>query len=241
MNEEVEVWKDIEGYEGYYQISNFGRVRGVDRMIPYIARGGKFTQRLQRGKVLKTSVGTSGYETYHMYGESQERETIMLHRVVAKTFLENLEGKEFVNHKDGDKLNNHYSNLEWVTKSENTQHAIETGLLCHSGEDSNLSKITEREVIEILSLRKYGKGLYTCKHITERYGLSAGYVSELDFSKFKWRKVKELSASYDLFSIYNEVTENWPVPEKAKRKSPVNNLSDEVLEQILSRRVSGEI
>lgn len=239
MNEVVEIWKDIIDYEGFYQISNLGRVRGVDRLIPYIARGGKPTTRLQKGKILKTSVGTSGYETYHMYGASQERQTLMLHRVVAKHFLEQEEGKEFVNHKDGNKLNNIVSNLEWVTKSENTLHALDTGLLLKRGEDCNLSKLTEKEVLEILSLRKYGRGLYTCKHIAARYGISAEYASEIARGD-KWGELKSDLTEEVLLKIYENLTLSWAVPEKVKRKIPVNDISDELAEQIISRRKNGE-
>lgn len=239
MNEEVEIWKDITDYEGFYQISSLGRVRGVDRLIPFIGRGGKATTRLQRGKILKTSIGTSGYETYHMYGESQERQTIMLHRVVAKHFLEYEEGKDFVNHKDGNKLNNVVSNLEWVTKSENTLHALDTGLLLKRGEDCNLSKLTEREVLEILSLRKYGRGLYTCKHISARYGISTKYASELAQGD-KWDTLKSGLTEEILLTIYEDVTASWEVPEKVKRKIPVNDISDELSEQIILRRLDGE-
>lgn len=241
MSNLEEVWKDIQGYEGFYQISNIGRVRGVDRIIPFTGRGGMPTTRLQRGKILKTSVGTSGYETYHMYGASQDRETVMLHRVVAKHFLELEDGKDFVNHKDGNKLNNVVSNLEWVTKSENTLHALDTGLLFKRGEDCNFSKLSEKDVLEILSLRMYGRGLYTCKHIAVRYGISTEYASEIarDGSG-KWEELKSDLNKEVLLKIYEDITLSWDVPEKAKRKIPVNDISEELSEQIISRRKNGE-
>lgn len=241
MNEVLEIWKDIFGYEGYYQISSIGRVRGVDRIIPFTGRGGIPTTRLQRGKILKTSIGTSGYETYHMYGESQERETVMLHRVVAKHFLQLEEGKDFVNHKDGNKLNNVVSNLEWVTKSENTLHALDTGLLLKRGEHCNFSKLTEKDVLEIISLRRYGRGLYTCKHIAARYAICPEYISEIvRAGSGKWEEIKSDLNQEILLKIYEEVTLSWNVPEKAKRKIPVNDISDELAEQIMSRRKAGE-
>lgn len=239
VNEEVEIWKDVEGYEGSYQVSSFGRVRGVDRLISYIARGGTPAVRLQRGKVLKTSVGTSGYETYHMYDVERDRQTLMVHRIVAKTFIPLVAGNDFVNHKDGDKLNNHISNLEWVTKSENTLHAIDTGLLLKRGEDSNLSKLTEVEVTEILSLRKYGRGKYTCRQIAARYKISTEYASEIARSD-KWLTLKNNLTDFKLKQVYDEVSSLWGQPDKIKRKIPVNDISFEVSCEIISRRENGE-
>lgn len=116
-----ENWKDIPGYEGRYQASDLGRVRSVDRMATYVGRWG-VTQRKHRGRILKTQP-LNGYRTCHISDETG-RQLILVHRAVALAFLG--EGIE-VNHKDKNRANNCASNLEWVTRLENMQHAVQTG------------------------------------------------------------------------------------------------------------------
>lgn len=239
MNEEVEIWKDVKDHEGLYQISNLGRVRGVDRVVPFVGRGGKPTQRFQKGKILKTSVGTSGYETFHLSGHDQERQTVMMHRLVALHFLPQVEGKDFVNHIDGDKLNNRVENLEWVTKSENTLHAIDNGLLKKSGEDCNLSKLTEQQVKEILALRKFGKKHYFAKDIAPRYNISEKYVQELDYNLNKWTRLKAETSDEELKTIFEEVSKTFEKSILVRTPSK-HIVSDIEKEAILERRKNGD-
>lgn len=122
---ENEIWEDIVGYEGLYQVSNLGRVKSLSRDIP--AKGLGY-QRVNPEKVLKPGLYSNGYLFVVLcvnYKKSQQ----LIHRIVAKTFIENIELKPDVNHKDGNKKNNNENNLEWVTKKENTQHAIKLGLI----------------------------------------------------------------------------------------------------------------
>lgn len=113
---EEEIWKDVEGYEGYYKVSNLGRVKSLPR------NGTINTERIMKPKLSKT-----GYLTVHLRksGYSKHKK---IHRLIAIAFIEKVEGKEIINHKDGDKLNNSISNLEWCTYKENSQHAHDTGL-----------------------------------------------------------------------------------------------------------------
>lgn len=80
------------------------------------------------GKSLRYDLSSAGYRRVTLWGTNQKRVRVTVHRLVAMTYLDNPEGKPIVNHKDGDKLNNHYTNLEWVTCKENTRHAFDTGL-----------------------------------------------------------------------------------------------------------------
>lgn len=99
----MEVWKDIDGYEGRYQISNKGRVRNAE-------------------SILKTFECGSGYCEI-ILTKCRKRTPKLIHRLVAEAFLPNAERKREVNHKDGNKHNNDVSNLEWVTPSENQMHS----------------------------------------------------------------------------------------------------------------------
>lgn len=103
-----EVYKDIEGYEGIYQVSNLGNVRN------------------QRGKVLKTYQINSGYLCLKLFDANGKRSSHLVHRLVAAAFLS--KPKKEVNHIDGNKHNNTVSNLEWCTSSENKRHALDTGI-----------------------------------------------------------------------------------------------------------------
>lgn len=118
-----EIWKDIKGYEGIYQVSNLGKVRSLDR---YKYQKGRYGQmrRFYKGKILKLSKDKYGYLTVKLCHKIFYK----VHRLVAQTFLENPKNKYTVNHKDGNKQNNSVDNLEWATVKENVQHAYRTGL-----------------------------------------------------------------------------------------------------------------
>lgn len=105
-----EIWKDIPGYEGLYQASNYGNVRSMN-----YNRTGQVRELKQNFK--------NGYCFVLL-----RRKNCYVHRLIAETFLENPENKPQVNHIDGDKHNNHVSNLEWCTVSENEKHKYRIGL-----------------------------------------------------------------------------------------------------------------
>lgn len=90
-----------------------------------------------------------GYHKVHL----NFNENAIVHRLVAELYLENPENKPQVNHIDGNKLNNHYTNLEWCTQSENTKHAYDMKLMVALGEKNSNAKLTTEQVIEIRMLR----------------------------------------------------------------------------------------
>ena len=105
----MEEWKDIKGYENYYQISSFGRVKNI-----------------KTGKILNGDTNNSGYKRVWLYVPVKKR--FFIHRLVAIHFCDGYQEGLVVNHKDGDKLNNLSNNLEWVTHSENDLHAYKFNL-----------------------------------------------------------------------------------------------------------------
>lgn len=117
----TEIWKDITNYEDNYQISNLGNVRSKDRTI-YRVDGRKKTI---SGQPMKLSVDIHGYYKVNLR-KNNKLNTARVHKLVANHFLKREMGKNIVNHKDGNKLNNYVDNLEFVTLSENTLHAIYT-------------------------------------------------------------------------------------------------------------------
>lgn len=116
-----EKWKDIPGYEGYYKVSNFGRVKSLDRIAPK-------TKRKVVGKIMSVRYHhrynyTSASVMLSMYGLCYEK---IISRLVAFAFVPNPENKPYVNHIDYDATNNNFTNLEWVTQRENIDHSMKT-------------------------------------------------------------------------------------------------------------------
>jgi hypothetical protein len=119
---ELHTWRSIAGYEGLYDINECGVVRSCPRRV---SRG---TYEVDwTGGYMSPNDHTSGYSQVHL-SKDGVIEYKYIHRLVAETFHENPEGKAYVNHKDGNKKNNHELNLEWATPTENSNHALETGL-----------------------------------------------------------------------------------------------------------------
>ena len=131
----LEVWKDIEDYPNY-QVSNLGNVKSKERYTR--AKGNEIIHRKE--KLLKQLIDTKGYHYVRLYNE-QGFKNIKVHRLVANAFIIKIEGKECINHKDGNKDNNKSSNLEWCTVLENNRHSIETGLVNLELRKSNMSKL----------------------------------------------------------------------------------------------------
>ena len=122
----MEIWKDIAGYEGYYQVSNLGNVKSIERRTKnsYRSRTGKC---LVKQRILKFCVDPNGYNRVKLYKDEQKK-TLKVHRLVANAFHQNPENKPHVNHINAIRHDNRVENLEWATNSENIRHAFKIGL-----------------------------------------------------------------------------------------------------------------
>ena len=130
----TEVYKDISGYAGYYQVSNLGNVR----RLPHL--------RVHNIVLRNQSTHKSGYKYICLCVDSKKH-SFRVHRLVAIAFVDNPNGHEFVNHIDADKTNNAADNLEWCTHSHNIRHMLALGLRDNSkcgkkGEDNDGAKLT---------------------------------------------------------------------------------------------------
>lgn len=111
---EEEVWKDIEGYEGSYQVSNLGRVKSI--------KGSKRGRKSSHNGILSQSyIGAMRYPAVLLYGNGKQR-TKSVHRLVAQAFIPNPMHFPIVNHIDENPQNNHVDNLEWCTQEYNCNH-----------------------------------------------------------------------------------------------------------------------
>ena len=120
--QENEIWKDVVGYEGLYQVSDLGQVKSLRRDI--MRTNGKTKPINER--IMKPSK-RAGY--YLVVLSKFGQHSFYVHRLVSIMFIENRYNKPFVNHKNGVKTDNNVSNLEWVTPAENMKHAFDTGLM----------------------------------------------------------------------------------------------------------------
>ena len=181
---EVEVWKPIKGFEGLYDVSNFGKVKSLARKARLVPKGVE-TKRIVPLRILKQSC-VNGYKRVRLC-ENGKVINYFVHRLVADAFIDNPFNKPCINHKDGDRKNNHFSNLEYVTHSENTQHAKRNGMLKpQRGEKCGASKLTEKEVIE--ARRIFSKGNITITSLASQYGIKRQGMTSI-IKRKNWRHI----------------------------------------------------
>jgi hypothetical protein len=162
MNILNEIWKDIPEFEGFYQVSNYGRVRSCDRCITRPS-GVVF----QKGKILSPSTNKAGY--FGLVLCKDGRKPRMIHSLVASAFLGERPDDYCINHKDGNKLNNAVTNLEYCTQKENIHHANRTGLSkVARGEKSGSAKLTN---IAVANIRKRIALGHKVSKIAKDYGV----------------------------------------------------------------------
>lgn len=114
-----EIWKDITGYEGLYQVSNFSRIRSLDRTVK-VSNPTRF--RFFKGQIVNPVKLPIGYLVVTLSNIRKNRRVLYVHRLVATEFIDNPNRYEVINHIDGDPTNNSLSNLEWCTQRENVGH-----------------------------------------------------------------------------------------------------------------------
>jgi hypothetical protein len=127
----METWKEVQGTNGLLSVSNYGRVKG-------------------RRKVLKAQLDHKGYERIR-FTVDRVKMSARVHRLVAEAFISNPENKPQVNHIDGNKSNNHYSNLEWVTNKENAHHAIKNGLFNNTFDAVKIANEAQKKPVVAIS------------------------------------------------------------------------------------------
>lgn len=177
VNEE---WKPIVGWEGYYEISNYGRVKSLSRVAK---SSWKHQNRVLKERIMKQQTNGLGRPTVDL-SNGELSKTLQVALMVARAFLPNTEEKPQVNHIDGNPANNHVSNLEWATRSENMKHAWETGLKKHY--------TTSLDNNDIKKMRLYRELGCPVIFISDIFNCSQSYVSNILNGRFKKEVVNDL-------------------------------------------------
>lgn len=180
-----EYYVDIEGFEGYYQVSNYGSVRSLDRVIK--EKTGK--TRTIKGLVLKPRINRRGYQNVDLKKQGK-RKTVSAHKLVAQAFLSNPDNKPTVNHLNGIKTDNNVNNLEWATHSENLSHAHNIRLRKSPVDILSKNyhrKLNSQQVLVIKHLLKIGK--LTHKEIAKIFNVGRSTISEINSGR-KWKDLK---------------------------------------------------
>lgn len=156
-----EIWKDIPEYEGIYKISNLGRVKSKNKIRkPYLRK-------------------TTGY-CYVTLSKNNKVKCYSIHRLVANSFIDNIEKKPYVNHIDGNKQNNNVKNLEWVTQKENVIHAIKVLKVDYS---KGIEIMHEKNKVKVI--RSDGIVFNSIKEAKEKLNNKNAHIVEVCQGKLK--------------------------------------------------------
>lgn len=160
-----EIWKDVVGYEGLYQISNIGRIKSLN--YNKTKKENIMKQRCVKGKEY-FSIGIM------KDGVSKEYK---IHRLVAIAFIPNPDNKPQINHKDSDPKNNNVENLEWCTSAENIQHAFKYGRKTQKGEKNNMCSHPDSIIKQMLRYKNLP--MFTQQDISDIFGIDRRYISAI--------------------------------------------------------------
>lgn len=161
----MEIWKDIKGYEGLYQVSNLGRIKRLPKLLT--RRDGRCIY--YKEHMITCNVAKMGYYMFDLIKYGYGRKRVYLHRIVAEAFIPNPYNLPCINHKDENKLNNSIENLEWCTYKYNNTYGnnrkkmVETRR--RNGTYDNISQEARNNMSKAAIGKK--KSLEHCKHISE--------------------------------------------------------------------------
>lgn len=169
----AEIWKDIPNYDNLYQVSNMGRIKSCSKIV--LRNSGKGNA-LKEEKILSLEKIKSGYLRVQL-SHNKSKKKYLVHRLVALVFIENVNNKKQVNHKDSVRDNNESSNLEWVTNKENQIHSVLSG--------NHNRKLKNDDVFLIRSL--YKNGNISINKIATNYNMSIQAISNVvNYKTFKF-------------------------------------------------------
>ena len=182
-----EIWKDIKGFEGRYQVSTLGRIKSLPRKV-----NNHTGELMIKEKILKQRHDFKGYLRIDLRDNDGKRRYLGVHRLVAETFIPNLDNKPQVNHIDGIKDHNEVSNLEWVTNGENQLHAFRIGLNYVSGKSGKPKRrviqkdISSDKVLNVYSSISEAAKAVGCKNPSNIGGCCRNAYGRKSICGYKW-------------------------------------------------------
>jgi len=191
----LEEWRPVVGWEGIYQVSNFGHVRSLDKPVLFKQRYGQSQETVLRtrifpGKVLTPHrVGRGGRYLWVSLWQQQKATRRPVHQLVLEAFVGPKPLGYVTNHKDGNPGNNHVENLEWCTVTHNNVHAIETGLRKVRGEGNYLAYFTEADV---LLIRRWAREGMTSYAIAQELSVPRRTIANI-VARRSWKHLPEES------------------------------------------------
>ncbi len=169
----IEIWKDIKGYEGIYQVSNTGKVRSLDR---------KVWNYIKKGRILKPHDNGHGYYNVSLSDGDKKSKHTYIHILVAEAFIPNPNNYTQVNHKDFNKANNAVDNLEWVSPQQNILHFRQSHL--YKKVSQNKHRTLTNKTLDFIYknkdkvLEEYDKGL-SIVEVSKKLGICRDRVSDI--------------------------------------------------------------
>lgn len=160
-----EIWKDVVGYEKRYLVSNLGIIKNA-----------------KKGNILRPRV-KKGYESVSLFNLTTKKQcTVLVHRIVAMSFIKNEQNKPCINHRNTIKNDNSADNLEWCTNFENMQHAFKMGLL----KIPKTNKLNASDVVEI----RHRHNKITCRSgfLAKEYNVSADTIGDI-IARRSWKHI----------------------------------------------------
>lgn len=177
-----EIWKPVKDYEDFYEVSNLGNIRTIERYV--VLPTHKY---LKKQKQLTQFTDGRGYYHVKLYNGEGKPKSLTTHRVVASTFHQNPDNLPEINHKDSNKLNNREDNLEWCTKSDNIKHAYKfRDPSTYKGSGNKNSKLTEANVLELRE--EYSKNKTPYRILADKYGVGITLIGYI-INRNTWRHV----------------------------------------------------
>lgn len=172
-----EIWKEVNGYEGFYEVSSLGRVRSIScRIADKRCPNGKY----HKGRILKPGYTVNGYLQVLLRANGKYK-SCRVHRLVAEAFIPNTENKSEVNHKNGVKTDNRLENLEWNTRSENAAHMYrKLKIPPNKGMEGKVSRFRKLTNEQVEAIKADIRGFDT---IAQEYGISKQTVSNIKLER----------------------------------------------------------
>ena len=192
-----EIWKDVVGYEGLYQVSNFGKVRSSDRVVYRSS-----TPQFCKGQIIAQGLLNTGYKIVTLWNK-KKRKVYLVHRLVAQAFIPNEENKDYIDHINGIRTDNHVANLRWCTRNENVNFPLARSRYISANQKriDHIRQFHHTHSLKIVQLTKDGviiKGWNSVKEASMNLSISENNIYASCIGKritaggYKWKYIKDL-------------------------------------------------